>query len=87
MIVEGQQQLHGKLFDPKKPAIYIINLNVNKLNGKAMSNPMPHSGFTWRTEEKWNKLDWVAQREDQYIGYFDECVLEAPSDLHDSHND
>ena len=77
----------GKMFDACKPTNYIINLDANNLYGKAMSYPMPQSGVTWLTEEQWSTISWLAQREDQYTGYFVECDLEYPPELHDSHND
>ena len=77
----------GTLFDPTKPKIYIINLYANNLYGKAMSFPMPPSGFTLLTEEQWSTIISVAQREGQYIGYFVECDLEYAPELHDAHND
>ena len=49
--------------------------------------PMPASGFPWATEEEWQQIDWLAQREDQYTGYFVECDLEYPTELHNAHND
>ena len=57
----------GTLFDPTKPKIYIINLDANNLYGKAMSYPMPQSGFTWLTEEQWSPLNWLGQREAQSL--------------------
>ena len=51
----------GTLFDPRKPKIDIINLDANNLYRKAMSYPMPQSGFTWLTEGQWRKIDWLAQ--------------------------
>ena len=48
---------------------------------------MPQSGFTWLTEEHWSTLNWLAQRKDQYTGYFVQCDLEYPPDLHDALND
>ena len=75
----------GTLFDHTKPKIYISNLDANNLYGKAMSYPMPQSGFTWLTQEQWSRINWVVQREDQYTGYFVECDLEYPPELHDSH--
>ena len=60
----------GSLYDCSKPTNYIIYLDANNLYGKAMSYPMPQSGFTWLTEEQWSSINWLAQREDQYTGYF-----------------
>ena len=60
----------GNLFDPTKRSNFIGNLDANNLYGKAMSYPMPQSGFTWLTDEQWAKIDWLAQRENQATGYF-----------------
>ena len=57
------------LFDPRKPTNFIVNLDANNLYGKAMSYPMPQSGFTSLTYEHWPKIEWLAQRENQATGY------------------
>ena len=77
----------GKLYDPTKPTNYISNLDANNLYGNAMSSPMPQSGFTWLREEQRSTITWLAQRENQYTGYFFECDLEYPPELLDSNND
>ena len=77
----------GTHYDPTKPRNYIFNLDGKNLDGKPMSYTMPHSGFICLIEEQWSKIHWLAQREDQYTGYFVECVLEYPPELHDSKND
>ena len=48
---------------------------------------MPQSGFSWLAEEQWARIEWVAQRGDQYTGYFVECDSDYPGTLHESHND
>ena len=75
------------LLDPNKPQIYIINLDGNTRYGKAMCYPLPSSGFTSVTEEEWAKIDWLAQREDKYTGYFAECERLYPPELQDSQKD
>ena len=55
---KGNNKYMGKLFDPTKPTNYIINLDANNLYGKAMSYPMPQSGFTWLIEEQWSSINW-----------------------------
>ena len=85
--LKANNKYMGTLFDPTKPKIYIINLDTNNLYGKALSYPIRQSGFIWLTEEQWSTINWLAQREDQYTGYFVECDLEYPPELHDAHND
>ena len=77
----------GKLYDPKKPSTYIIYLDANNLYGWAMSQILPHSDINWLTEMDWKGIDWATQQEDQQIGYFIECDLTYPEELHESQND
>ena len=74
-------------FEPIKPTIYIVYLDANKLYGKAKSYPQSKSGFTWLSEEQWQPIDWLAQKEEQSTGYFVDCDLEYKPELHDSDND
>ena len=73
------------LFDPTKPTDYIINLEEDKLYGKALSYAMPQSGFIWLREEPWRRSNWLERREEQYTGYFADCESEYPPELQDSH--
>ena len=53
-ILQNQQQIHEQALRPQqilKLHMYIINLDPNKLYGKAITYRMPQSGFTWFTEE------------------------------------
>ena len=74
-------------FDPKLPTSYIIYLDANNLYGWAMSMPMPNGGFTWILEADYKAIDWLAQTEEQATGYFSECDLAYPPEVHDLHND
>ena len=74
-------------FDPALPTSYIIYLDANNLYGWAMSMPMPNGGFTWLLEVDYKNIDWLAQTEEQDMGYFIECDLDYPPDLHELHND
>ena len=72
---------------PHKEDTYIIKLDAMNLYGKVMRYPICQSGFKRLTEDQWQEIDWLAQREDQYTGYFVECDLEYPPELHDAHHD
>ena len=74
-------------FDPALPTSYIIYLDANNLYGWAMSMPMPNGGFTWLLEVDYKNIDWLAQTEEQDMGYFIECDLDYPPELHELHND
>ena len=39
------------------------------------------------TPEEFEKIDWRVQSEDQDVGYYIECDLEYPQEIHDDHND
>ena len=72
----------GKLLDPSKPTNYISNMGANKLYCKDIQ-----AGFRWLTEKQWTSIDLLAQREDQYTGYFVESHLDYRPKLQHSHND
>ena len=74
-------------YDRSKPTSYIIYLDANNLYGWAMSQPMPSGDFVWMMEEDYVDLDWQQQTEDQDTGYFVECDLDYPEEVHDEHND
>ena len=75
------------LYDPTKKIIYIIYLDANNLYGWAMSQGMPIGGFKWLTREEFERIDWLAQKDDQDLGYIVVCDLDYPPELHDRHND
>ena len=77
----------GSLHDATQPTSYILYLDANNLYGWSMSESLPTKDFTWLTENEWNGIDWLAQADDQELGYFIECDLNYPRELHDLHND
>ena len=77
----------GKLYDPTHPTTYILYLDANNLYGWAMSQPLPHSGFTWITEDEWKGINWRTLDEDSPVGYILEVDLQYPQELHELHND
>ena len=48
-----------------------------------MSQPLPTGRFKWLKEDKWDDIFKNKKR----IGYFIECDLEYPKELHYLHND
>ena len=52
-----------------------------------MSQPLPYDEFTWIPKDECHAIDWLAQTDDQLYGYFVECDLHYPDDLHDLHDD
>ena len=77
----------GRKFDPDQPTSYIIYLDANNLYGWAMSQTMPTGEFAWMEENEYRDIDWRTQVDDQESGYFVECDLAYPQELHDTHND
>ena len=74
-------------YNPRKPSSYILYLDANNLYGYAMSQSLPYDEFTWISEEECQAIDWLAQTDDQPYGYFVECDLHYPDELHDLHDD
>ena len=77
----------GSLYDASQPSSYIIYLDANNLYGWAMSESLPTGEFKWLGEEEFSAINWLTQKDDQDIGYFVECDLDYPKELHDLHND
>ena len=77
----------GALYNPTVPSSYIIYLDANNLYGWAMSESLPTGDFRWLAADEWLTIDWCAQQVDQEFGYFIECDLLYPAELHDKHND
>jgi hypothetical protein len=53
----------------------------------AMSEPLPDCDFQWISANECENIDWRVQEDDQPYGYFVECDLDYPSELHHDHND
>ena len=77
----------GDLYDPELPLSYIVYLDANNLYGWAMSQPLPITGVKWLKEREWCRIDWELLADDSAVGYFIECDLSYPANLHDAHND
>ena len=70
-------------YDKNKDSSYLMYLDANNLYGWAMSQPLPTGRFKWLIEDKWDDIF----KNKEGIGYFIECDLEYPKELHDLHND
>lgn len=77
----------GDMYDSEQPSSYIFYIDANNLYGHAMSEPMPYDDFSWLSEDDCANINWLTQHDDQDYGYFVECDLHYPDDLHDKHND
>ena len=80
---------HPKIlgYDSSKPAVHILDLDVNNLYGKVMQDYLPYGGFRWMmgcelTEEQIMK---IAPDTDE--GCFVDCTLDYPEALYYLHAD
>ena len=74
-------------FDPTKPTSHIVYYDANNLYGWAMAQPIADYNIRWIGEEVYSKIDWQTQTETQETGYFVECDLDYPQELHNAHNE
>ena len=70
-------------YDKNKDSSYLMYLDANNLYGWAMSQPLPTGRFKWLKEDKWDDI----LKNKEGIGFFIECDLEYPKELHYLHND
>jgi hypothetical protein len=84
---EANNKYMEDAYNPTKPSSYILYLDANNLYGYAMSQSLPYDEFTWMTDLECEQVDWLAQTADQDYGYFVECDLHYPDELHDLHDD
>ena len=66
-------------YDENKNSSYLLYLDANALYAWAMSLLLPTGGFKWLKEDKWDDIF----KNKEGIGYFSECDLEYPKELHD----
>ena len=73
-----------KEHDPSKETSYVEYVDANNLYGWAMSQALPHKEYMWwwLTEEEIRNYN-----EDDQYGYYIECDLIYPKELHDRHSD
>jgi hypothetical protein len=77
----------GALYDPTQAEKYLLYLDANNLYGWAMSQYLPSGGFRWIPESEFSAIDWTLLRKNSNLGYFVECDLDYPKELHDAHNE
>ena len=79
--------LPPEFYDPTQLSRFLLYLDANNLYGWAMSQIMPHGNFKWMSEDEFKNIDWLHQTDEQTTGYFVECDLVYPPEIHDEHND
>lgn len=78
-----------KNYDVNDISSYIIYLDANNLYGHAMIQKLPTGDLKWiePTADVGNLHDYINSLEcDDDVGYFVECDLHYPKELHDLHN-
>jgi hypothetical protein len=76
-----------KDFDPTLPTSYLTYIDSNNLYGWSMSQPLPHSNFTFLSTDEINAFDVSSVTADSATGFILEVSLKYPHHLHDIHND
>ena len=74
-------------YDVSEKDTYLCHLDVNNLYGKALSERLPITNFSWVAENVLNEIDWKNIDTETDVGYIIECDLEYPESLHDEHSD
>jgi hypothetical protein len=75
-------------FDSSKPSKYILYLDKNNLYGESMGcAKLPVNNFQWLTKNEINQIQVKDYNDDSDVGYFLECDLEYPCEIHDFHSD
>ncbi|XP_025261979.1 uncharacterized protein LOC112637159 [Camponotus floridanus] len=69
-------------YDPSRPSIYLMYLDINSLYGWAMCQPLPYERFEWVDDLE--SLDVMSVTEDSTVGYILEVDLDYPADAHDA---
>ncbi|XP_025264481.1 uncharacterized protein LOC112637930 [Camponotus floridanus] len=72
-------------YDPSRPSIYLMYLDINNLYGWSMCQPLPYERFEWVDDLE--SLDVMSVTEDSTVGYILEVDLDYPADAHDAHAD
>ena len=76
-----------KCYDSSKPRKYMKYLRVNNLNGWAISQYLPQSGFKWLNQKEISDFCLNSTSENSSIVYILKVNFEYPSELHDLHSD
>ena len=73
----------GEKYNPSIPDSYLMYYDINNLYGAIMISKLPECGFKWVNYDP----DMLKKSIDSDIGYFFECDLRVPPNLHDFFND
>ena len=75
-------------YDPNKPTTHLIYLDANALYSSIMTRKLPYRGLKWKNFEKNEMKRIIEEYTDQdKIGYFVECDLSYPPEIHDMTKD
>jgi hypothetical protein len=76
-------------FDITKPATFLAYIDANNLYGWAMCQALPKDNFRWVPPTRFRNFQRILPKikPDSKVGYFIECDLDYPAELHDLHND
>lgn len=74
-------------YDPTQPKSFIAYLDATNLYGYSMIQYLPHSKFTWLSENEIQNFDVNEVSDNSDWGYVLEVDLHYPQELHDIHND
>ena len=74
---------HVEGYNPKKPDVSLVHVDVNNLYGKAMCEPLPCGGFEWMTNLENLDVNTLGSGD---RGCVLEVDLEYPQHLHHLHN-
>ena len=76
-------------YDSSKPIKNIHYLDFNQLYPSCMTGCLPVGGYRWLSDDEKRNIDFLAQTEDQPLGYFVECCIELKKDkrLHNLYSD
>ena len=69
---------------------HLLLVDCNNQYGYAMSQPLPIGDFEWMTPEELVELtpdNILNTPSDGSVGYFVECDLEYPTEIHDAHDE
>lgn len=79
--------LNRLVFKISEELSYIVYLDANNLYGWAMKQPLPYGKFRWLLAEEFKLINWISLSKDDQVGYFVECDLSYPDELHELHNE
>jgi len=68
-------------YDKSKPSNYLMYWDANNLYGKSMTMPLPYGNLKFDTDITIDEI--LATPDDSETGYFVECDLRFPKEIHD----